>query len=323
MTIPRDPRRLLTRTLTARACAAVCAAAVAGPATQRAVAQVPEVCPAGEQGCALAVLSGLDAWARAALVAGGGSPLPGSASTLGKRTAASRHVAIATRVTVGEVLGVRGATSQVAPSVDGTLVAVGVDAAVALFDGFFAAPTVGGVFSIDALASVGWIGGGGSLDVSDGMTWALGARLGVLRESFTLPGLTVSAAYRQIARFEAASAGDGPGWQGDLDGLSVRLTAGKRLGSVDALVGAGWDRVGGPLSASYTNLAGAPEVSAVADVDVGRWAGFAGVGWTFLVFQVAAEAGWQAGGDGFSDSGVDIEPSGGRAFGGISFRFTY
>ncbi|HUG02561.1 MAG TPA: hypothetical protein VML95_11900 [Longimicrobiales bacterium] len=303
----------------AGAALAALAATAAGSAAR---AQVPDVCPPGEPGCAVAVLSAADARARAALVASGGSPVPGSASTLGRRTAHSRRATAAARLSLGPASTFRSAPVPGGTVRDGALVALAVDGAIALFDGFFAAPTVGGVLSIDALGSLGWVGGGGPIEIDGGLTWAVGARVGVFRESFTLPGLAVSVMYRGIGSLAVVDSA-APTWSADADALAVRATLGKRLGGVDAFAGVAWDRSDGSLGVSYVNQSAVREEAIVRDHSEARWAGFGGLGYTFLVFQLAAEAGWQGGGEGYAEEGFEIGASKGRPFGSVSFRFTY
>jgi hypothetical protein len=287
------------------------------------VAQVADVCPAGEPECARVVQSAVDARARAALAVSGGAPLPGSASTLGRRTATSRHASLALRLTaVGADAFAPGAGAGDPPG-SGTLIALSVDGALALFDGFVAAPTVGGVLSIDALASAGWLGAGGPIDARGAFVWGAGLRVGVLRESFTLPGLTVSAMYRDIARLTAGDGAAPPRWDVDADALSLRATVGKRIAALDAIVGGGWDRAGGSAAAGYTNSLSQTEGAGVRDLHDSRWSAFAGAGWTFLVFQLAGELGWVEGGAGHAEEAFRLAGSDGAWFGTLSFRFTY
>ena len=76
-----------------------------------------------------------------------------------------------------------------------------IDASVGVLQGLSIFPTVGGLGSIDMLASLGFAappdgeGFDGSL-----ISWGLGAKLGILRESFTLPGLTASVESVQLLR---------------------------------------------------------------------------------------------------------------------------
>src|SRR5690606_2935207 len=78
------------------------------------------------------------------------------------------------------------------------------DGAAGVFRGFSPLPTVGGVGSLDVLAGIGLVfppTGAGFRGGSKG-TWALGARLGILRESFTFPGVSVTGMYRRFGRVQ-------------------------------------------------------------------------------------------------------------------------
>jgi hypothetical protein len=300
------------------------AAVLAFAAATELAAQAAEVCPPAEPECARAVVSAVDARARAVLAASGGSPLPGSASTLGRRTAASRHASVALRMSaVGSDAFAPAGDGGGEAAGKGTLVALSADGALAIFDGFFAAPTVGGVLSVDALASAGWLGGGGPIDVGGSFTWGAGARVGILRESFTLPGLSVSAMYRSVASLTGGEMQAPPVWNAQATALSLRATLGKRIGQLDAVVGAGWDDASGALSVVYPSALGGTEASGVRDLDEARWSAFAGVGWTFLVFQVAGEVGWIEGGSAQASEVADRAGTDGAWFGSLSFRFTY
>lgn len=308
----------LARALRPLAAALACAGAPALLA-----AQAAEVCPVGEAGCARAAISAADARARAALAVSGGSPLTGSASTLGRRTATSRHAGVALRMSATGARALVPAAAGGRAAGEATLVGLSVDGAVALFDGFFVAPTVGGLLSVDLLGSAGWLGGGGPIDIDGAFTWGVGARVGVLRESFTLPGLSVSAVYRDVAALAAGDTAIGPAWAAETDAWSLRATVGKRIGAVDVLGGAGWDRTTGALSVTYASAPGTRESAGVPDLEDARWSGFAGIGWTFLVFQAAGEVGWVGGGDGYADDAGGVPAPEGGAFGSLAFRFTY
>lgn len=330
-TEPRAPRRVRRSGRTAFGALGVLWAAAF--ATTPAAGQVSDVCPEAEPECARGVLSAADGRAGFALVAAGGAPVPGSASTLGRRTATSRRFTTALRATFMSVDALLPASADAEPTGGGTAVAFGVDGALALFDGFFAAPTVGGVLSVDALASAGWVGGAGPMNVDGAFTWGAGLRLGILRESFTLPGVSASFMVREVGPLRSGPMASGivgppppgfqPAWVADADALVARLTLGKRIGAVDAFAGAGWDRVGGDLSLGFVAEDGSFSGAGVRDQTTSRWSALVGAGYTFLVFQVAGEAGWQQGGESHEEEGFRIDGSDGRFFGGFSFRFTY
>src|SRR5207253_5684532 len=73
------------------------------------------------------------------------------------------------------------------------------DASFGVFTGFGLLPTVGGFLSLDLLGSAGILPAPTSKGFSgSARSYAGGARLGILRESFTAPGISGSVMYRRI-----------------------------------------------------------------------------------------------------------------------------
>ncbi|MFW6080210.1 MAG: hypothetical protein ACODAE_11355, partial [Gemmatimonadota bacterium] len=198
-------------------------------------------------------------------------------------------------------------------------------------EGFSPAATVGGVGSLDLLGEIGVV----SLPSDDGFrddpfTWSLGARLGLLRESFTLPGISVTAMYRRIGD---VGMGD-PSLAGTdgffaLDGVSawtVRGAVGKRLFTFGLTAGIGYDHYSSDVRFGVADPAtGAsfltPEVE---DFDNDRYMLFGNISWTLLILHAVAELGWQSGADDVSrilPSGAD-DADGGSLFGGIAIRLS-
>lgn len=268
------------------------------------------------------------------LAAGGGAELPGSSSTLGRRLAASPRVGLALRA--GGVPGSmpalleeseRGEDRGVfAPVVQG-VVTVGV------FDGFSPLPTVGGVLSLDVQGSAGRVFLPGDEGFQEGSNvFGVGARVGLLRESFTLPGVTVSVARRWADEVRLGDPAD-PRQTGvavDVGTTSVRATAGKDLLALGILAGVGWDRYdadgrvqvhrpGGPAGEEW--IVGATEVDGFRSQ---RALLFAGASYTFLVLQLSAEAGWARGFDAVEGrDGAAYDPEDGRFFGSLAARLTF
>ena len=157
--------------------------------------------PLGVTACQKTVLRAQAAQGALGLAVSGGAALPGSASTLGWRTKGSPRFALTgwgtlTRATIPT--GVLPWSSQVQETTV-TLPAVHVSGTMGLFDGFSLGPTVGGFGSLDLLGSAQWI----ATPEDEGFQknnvgWGVGARLGFLRESFTLPGVSLSGFYRSL-----------------------------------------------------------------------------------------------------------------------------
>lgn len=164
-----------------------------------------------------------------------------------------------------------------------------------------------------------------------------GARLGLLRESFTTPGVALSGMYRYVGRMQYGSGCTSQGCTMDgrarfgLNDFSARLTAGKRVGPLGLAAGAGWDRFStrdGFYSYSFvTYVNGAPAGIATGsgEVDVRdtRWSAFVNLSRGLPIGSLVAEAGWMTGGHAVSDydpgpGGYD--PEQGTFFGSLALR---
>ncbi|MGH7501514.1 MAG: hypothetical protein ACREL7_07100 [Longimicrobiales bacterium] len=262
--------------------------------------------------------------ARTTLAAAGGNPVLGTASTIGHRIPGQPRLALSTRFALVPI-------EIPAPDDPGgtrtssfTATAWGVDAVVGLFSGFSPAPTVGGMGSIDL-----FIGGGAvQLASSEGFrshapgTWAVGARLGVLRESFTMPGVSLSVQFRHMENWNAGDvrlaeseafvrADDAVIW-------SLRGTVGKRLGPFGFTAGAGFDRT--KTDAILRLPAGVQPVETRFDSwHSDRTNVFANAAWTRVIVTFTAEAGWQSGASDRSEG----RPGGGGLWGSAGARVTF
>ncbi len=194
--------------------------------------------------CALAAGAGRDLMADVGLLAGAGSEVAGQPSTLGRRIGGTPRFAPFLRagghsVVVPSVSGAAGATerSHFTSALHGGL-------GLGLFDGFRLLPTVGGFLSVDLVGQASFLFFSES-DGFDGRVDALsvGTRVGILRESFTLPGVTLSVSRRLSGslRYGDTSAGDAAQVTLDPAVTSVRATVGKDLFAFGVLAGIGWD----------------------------------------------------------------------------------
>jgi hypothetical protein len=239
---------------------------------------------------------------RLAVLAAGGNPVPGTASTLGTRLGSLPRISVAGRLGGVTVQLPAVSSAEGGCAMRSHTLAIGGDAAVGVFPGFSLLPTVGGFGSIDALGSAGFVLPTGGLAQSRPFTWAAGARLGIVRESFTMPGISVSGMYRAIGD---ASYGD-PVLQRHSTHfeinrsrvLSVRAAASKRLLLVHTTAGVGWDRTTSNVSIVTAEPPAGPQPPV-------RWNGFrserghafVNAAWTALIFSMTGEFGVQAGGD--------------------------
>ena len=258
---------------------------------------------------------------RLAIAAAGGNPVAGTASTLGMRVPGSPRWSIALRSTVARAsLPPIGDDESLRP----TLWSVNADAAVGLFNGFNLAPTIGGFGSLDVLGSIGVLGApeGDGFERSSPLTWALGARVGVLRESFTAPGVSGSVMYRSLPDVEFGDPVPGPNFENRGQSvLSLRATVGKRILGVGLTAGAGYDRTSSDVRARFQGPGPVfPDPIDVSEegLTLDRTSFFGNISYTLLILNMAAELGWQEAGDRATGSHENTEKGG--LFGGIAVR---
>ncbi|MBX6363750.1 MAG: hypothetical protein IRZ00_07775 [Gemmatimonadetes bacterium] len=271
---------------------------------------------------------------RVGLAFAAGNPVAGTASTLGKRIGAVPRVSAGVRGNAVYLeippINRRDKIRLLIPAVTG-------DVAVGLVDGLTLAPTVGGFASLDLLGSIGIVPVSAAGFGSKPIGWGLGARLGLLRESFVTPGISVSGMYRRIGDITYGS----PSLSVDsaffrVSGyrdLSLRGAISKRLLVIGAALGVGWDRYDSDMEVRISDrdllcINRAQACTQTLRVDgftSDRFSAFADLSWTALVLSVVGEIGWQQGGD----AARLAEPTGfeglvgkGTFFGSLAFRLT-
>lgn len=272
------------------------------------------------------------------LLMSAGSALPASPSTAGRRLATQPRVVVDAGLAWSTVrhpdlsspLNVGGP-----PDRRSFLYGAKLSVVVGVFEGFSPVSGVGGFLSLDG------IGGAQLLQVDglDGATesvgsWGGGVRLGLFRESFSLPGVTLSATYHRAGEIEYGNTGANGGTVGmRLRARSLRAVVGKDLLAVGISAGAGWDEY--TASARITargslELPSAPpelEERAAGPVDsvVRKRYVFGGANLTWLVAQLAGEVAWVW----ESSSAPSIEGSGPyrpgemELLGAVTVRITY
>ena len=257
-----------------------------------------------------------------------GSDIPGTSSTSGRRMGSVPRLGFAlaaTGIGIGmprvSARSVKGLAEEVDPTVIGLRAVV----SAGLVDGFQLAPGIGGIFSADLIASYSRLQlpeGEGFGGPSSGV--GLGARVGILRESFTMPGLSVSVARRWHETIRTGDVGEGnPGeMETDLEVTSLRAMLGKNWFVVGLMAGAGWDRYVGEATVSATE--GVDDPGAV----MGRIASertvyFASAWYNFLISQLSLEVGVADGvSDPFEGRSGEYDPSGRSWFASLALRVT-
>ena len=265
----------------------------------------------------------------------GGSEVPGSASTMGYRLRGFPRFALSARgglarfsmVDLQRGYGTGGGTAAETDQV--ILPSLHFSGTLGLFNGFSPQPTVGGVLSLDLTASAHKLFLPKSIGFQEGLFgWGVGARLGILRESFTLPGVSVSANHHWMGSAAVGSmdAGGSAEAEFDVDVTSVRGVVGKDFLGVGLLAGAGWDRLSGAGTVRSRVSPDGPEGTATSsDLSSDRAVFFAGGSMTFIVLQISGEAGWSYA----LDQELPMEPGGDRFpstkayFASVAFRVTF
>lgn len=263
--------------------------------------------------------------ARMAILSAGGNPLAGSTGTLGMRMPGSPRVSAAVRGTIGQLHMPDIATSDGTGELSMTGGSISLDAGIGVFDGVNLAPTVGGFASLDVLVSVGLLNvpDRDGLNTSSSFTWAAGGRVGILRESFTAPGVSVSALYRSIPDVSYSFAGgDGPFDTDNSGVISVRGMVGKRVLGLAWTGGVGYDRVRSDVAVTYAIPSPMLPVQVRVNDEVtdSRLSFFGNAAWTTAVFNFVLELGWQQNGERAADA--DRSTRKGGLFGGAAIRLT-
>jgi hypothetical protein len=244
---------------------------------------------------------------RIGIALSGGNPVPGTASTLGMRLGSIPRISAGLRAEAAftdlpqiESADPEGSLKFAATSLDA-------DVSVGVFSGLSVIPTIGGLGSVDILASAGLLALPGGKGFSDDKpkSWAVGARVGILRESFTAPGISVSGMYRRTGNItygdSTLATTDSYFSVDDLTAWSYRAAISKRIPLIGfgATAGVGIDRYNASSSIAFQDPA-IPGVVArrisTADMKQTRKSAFLNASWTLLVLNVAGEIGWQEGG---------------------------
>jgi hypothetical protein len=228
------------------------------------------------------------------LLAAGGTQVPGASSTLGRRFGGFPRLSGSVRggLALLDVPDVRSASSTSSRSYTG--LATQASLAVGIIDGFSLIPTVGGILSLDLFATLGALVLPEGPGFQEGSSqWGVGANLGLLRESFTAPGISVSIARRGLGEAQLGSRPSGDDMEITLDPsvTSVRAVAGKDFLALGVVAGVGWDRYTSDGLIAVSGTGGTPRQAEADGFRSDRTLAFAGLSLSFLVLQLSAEGG--------------------------------
>lgn len=299
----------------------------------RGLTELVELCTADDRDlrspCTEIGLAAMSLQQGVGLVGSLGSDIPGNPSTIGRRLGKVPRLGLAVS---GGLLGV-GTPPVGGAGVMGlegketlTLAGLRVDAIAGVVDGFQLGPSFGGVLAIDLIVSYARVRlpeGAGVTGSASGV--GLGARVGLLRESFTTPGISVSATRRWQGTLQAGSIDAGTPAQADpeLTVSSLRAVLGKNWFVVGVMGGLGWERYEGDTRLSVTRAA-ADAVTVTGHVASERTLYFVSGWFNFLITQVSAEVGAAEGiADPFVDRTGTYDPSGLTWFASLGSRITF
>jgi hypothetical protein len=227
----------------------------------------------------------------------GGNPVPGASSTLGMRIGKIPRITVALRGT-GAFMNLQSVRTETSGDDEkGIARTINLDAAVGVLSGWSIAPTIGGFASLDLIASAGMLTMPDEFSEA-GNSWAIGARVGILRESFTAPGVSVTGMYRSIGdmRYNNTESCDVDACDAtytltDNSVMSVRAVVGKRIFVLGANAGIGYDRFAGEPGVLVGSIGG----GRYPELEQDRFTAFANIAWTMLLVHIVAEGGYQRG----------------------------
>ncbi len=272
--------------------------------------------------CAASAVAARALHGHLALLAGFGSEVSGTATTLGTRVQGGPRLSFAARLGAVDV-DLPDLSDPAGSRETGSVVpAFHAEASVGLFDGVRLMPTVGGFLSLDVFGRAAFILLPESEGFDGGTTaYTLGLRAGVFREGFTVPGVSASVSRRFVGNVGWGREDDPSVVVVDPGVTSIRATVGKDLFAVEWMAGFGWDDIDGDATVRAADGVGG-SASVTSSVDASRTLWFVGASMTFgIVLNVAVEAGWADGHDPVAAYAGDFDPGAGTAFASFAARF--
>jgi hypothetical protein len=337
------------------ALAAAALVAAAPLAAQNDISTVCTTVPAQAQDeCAIVAQAVDAAQPQLGILMAGGNPILGTASTGGVRLGLIPRVSLTGRVNVvgARLPDIRELEGGEANEFAVPAPAVGANVSIGLTQGFNVAPMIGGFGALDLLGSVSVLPLSLLDDFGDNaFSWGAGARVGLIRESFVTPGVSVSLMYRDLGDVSFGTVCDGnlgpsvtaptdpdrrsctaDGDFGEIEfGLSnwsARAAISKRLLGLGLTAGVGYDQFETDANFAFSTpaVAGTREIFLFEDVavDNDRWSAFLDASFTVLVASLVGEVGWMQGSDaitGFPEAS-DFDPGEGTWFGSLGFRLS-
>ncbi|MGK7312561.1 MAG: hypothetical protein ACN0LA_10035 [Candidatus Longimicrobiales bacterium M2_2A_002] len=296
----------------------------------------------------------------------GGAHTLGSYSTIGRRLGLLPRISVTARVNgafadVPDILGgafdpavTDGGTVAGMPTTGIPVLSVQGDVVVGLFNGFSFGPALGGLGAIDLLGSVSFIPSIQDVEDAIGLdetifNYGIGARVGILQQGLVVPGVAISAMYRNMGDVTFGDM-DNPApaaFASDLSVISLRAGISKGFAMLDLAAGAGYDiytsdtRLNWNLTyecpASRCGTAQTvqlrPESPLAGELESAAWNVHANAGLNLMLLNVVGEVGYQKATDvldvdAFQEAGLPQQAptlealDGGRFFASLGVRVT-
>lgn len=268
----------------------------------------------------------------------GGNPVLGTASPLGTRFRFMPRLNLGLRINLvsidlPDVLDYPDDPALPAGQLGFAVPMPQLDVSVGVFDGFELAPSMTGLAAVELLGSASFLilpGDEGFQD--DATAYGLGARIGLLRESFVAPGLSLSILHKWIDRVQFGDVGEGDDAQfgTDLRVWSFRAGISKSFLVFGLAAGLGYDdyesdvdlaiRSPSPLLPTPDGGVAIIPEDDPARLESDRWSGWVNASYILLFLNLVAEVGWQQSESVTFSTGDEIEA--GNLFGAIGIRIS-
>ncbi|UCC47846.1 MAG: hypothetical protein JSV41_10215 [Gemmatimonadota bacterium] len=239
------------------------------------------------------------------LLLAGGNPVLGTASPIGARFRFIPRVHIGGRINfvwadVPDIIDYPSDTLSPLGTLGFVVPMPQADISIGVFEGFELGTTLGGFASLELLGTLSTLllpsGDGFEANVSG---FGLGARVGLLRESFTAPGISVSGLYKWLGRVQLGNVdeGDDAEFGADMRVASFRAGLSKSFVALGLALTLGYDNYWSDIDFAIATAPGV--VNEIVSEDSpfelasGRWSAFVDVSYILLFVNIVAEVGWQ------------------------------
>lgn len=271
--------------------------------------------------CAAGVVAARQVATQLGVMASPGSEIPGEGSTLGRRLGGMPRVAAWVRGGLDRFGYPAPADPDGGDDESTTTPSLQAGLGLGVFDGFQLLPTVGGVLSLDVIghASFLFLSEGSGFDGTANV-YSVAARVGLLRESFTLPGVSVSMARRFSSVVELGSTADGDALElvTDPSVNSLRVTVSKDFFAFGVLAGMGWDDYSSDTALRVSD-GGTGFALSDGPIEGSRKLYFASVTKQLgILAWMTIEGGWASGLDPVAGYSGGFDPEGSTLFGSVS-----